>query len=330
MRNRPAVDRLPPALVISLDFELLWGTSGPVDVEASRRKMLGARDAVAYMLDLFQRHDIHATWATVGFLFFDNKEELLSCMPKEIPQYGDPRLSSYARLASIGETEKDDPCHYARSLVKRIHDCPGQEMATHTFSHYYCLEPGQDVNTFQQDLAAAKRAADLLGIELQSLVFPRNQYNAAYLATCRDQGIIAFRGNEQSWIYQAANTAGASLKRRAVRLADSYIDISGQHIHHPQRSQSGLVDVPASRFLRPASNNLRWLDPQRMTRIKHSMRCAAQGGGIFHIWWHPHNFAVDLKANASRLEDIVIYFKELRDSYGMQSLSMLEAAERVP
>ena len=46
---------------------------------------------------LFERYGIHCTWATVGFLFFDDKEELLQYLPQERPalrQSGALALSS--------------------------------------------------------------------------------------------------------------------------------------------------------------------------------------------------------------------------------------------
>ena len=40
------------------------------------------------------------------------------------------------------------------------------------------------------DLAAACNAAKAIGITLESIVFPRNQFNADYLEACRAAGLI--------------------------------------------------------------------------------------------------------------------------------------------
>ena len=55
--------------IISLDFELLWGVRDHADRDSYGQNVTGARAAVPRMLDLFERHGIAATWATVGFLF---------------------------------------------------------------------------------------------------------------------------------------------------------------------------------------------------------------------------------------------------------------------
>lgn len=62
------------ALVISLDFELSWGIR---DFESigNRNKILPTRQVVPMLLEMFKKYDIHATWATVGFLFFESKTE---------------------------------------------------------------------------------------------------------------------------------------------------------------------------------------------------------------------------------------------------------------
>ena len=51
-------------------------------------------------------------------------------------------------IARIGPNERQDPYHFGLSLVRRIKDCPHQEIGTHTFSHYYCLEDGQTPEHF--------------------------------------------------------------------------------------------------------------------------------------------------------------------------------------
>jgi hypothetical protein len=61
--------------VISLDFELLWGVRDHADRDSYGKNVLGARNAVPKMLEIFAKNGISATWATVGFLFCESKEE---------------------------------------------------------------------------------------------------------------------------------------------------------------------------------------------------------------------------------------------------------------
>ena len=57
------------------------------------------------------------------------------------------------------------------------------------------------------------------------------------------------------------------------------------------------------------------------------MEFAAQKGTGFHLWWHPHNFGVDLKNNLKFLTCILNHYKKLEEKYGMKSLTMSQASE---
>jgi len=118
------------AFVISLDFELYWGVRDRLTVDDYRHNLLGVRSVVPRLLDLFGSYQIHATWATVGFLFFDSREALLDGCPRQQPQYLNPKLSPYPHLEQIGSNEEQDPFHFAPSVIKQIASSPGQEIAT--------------------------------------------------------------------------------------------------------------------------------------------------------------------------------------------------------
>ena len=64
------------ALVISLDFELYWGMRDVRGIENYRETLLGERLVVPALLQLFQEYEIHATWATVGFMFCETRDTL--------------------------------------------------------------------------------------------------------------------------------------------------------------------------------------------------------------------------------------------------------------
>ncbi|MEM6905501.1 MAG: polysaccharide deacetylase, partial [Pseudomonadota bacterium] len=130
------------ALVISLDFELMWGVRDGHTIESYGAHIRGVRDALPAMLALFAERGIRATWATVGLLFCRDRDELLAaCPPEELrPRYRDPRLSTYAYFDQMGQSAADDPYSFAPDLVERIAETPGQEIGTHTFSHFYAQE----------------------------------------------------------------------------------------------------------------------------------------------------------------------------------------------
>lgn len=313
---------------VSLDFELHWGVQDQYSIAAYRDNLEGARLAIPRMLDMFVSHGIHATWAIVGCLFSSTKEDLLKTAPTHRPRYSQESLNAYRVFDSLGRNEEEDPYHYAASLIRQIGARPGQEIASHTFSHYYCLESGQDQETFRQDLKAAMDTASRKGYRIRSIVLPGNQWNPAYEEILCDQGFVAYRGNQPGWMYAAVTMRRQTLLRRAARLLDSYVNITGHgnHTISPVENRA-IVNLPASRFLRPVSKTLRLLEPLRRRRITTGMRLAAETGGLYHLWWHPHNFGVGIEANLAFLEEILFYFAELSTEYGMRSHTMGEIAD---
>ncbi|MDZ3952353.1 polysaccharide deacetylase family protein [Bacillus thuringiensis] len=313
-------------LVISLDFELYWGVQDTMSLEQYRENLLGVRQAIPKMLELFQEYDIHATWATVGKLFFETKSQLLNNMPRVKPNYENLSYSGYHCLSQMGESEEDDPFHYAPSLIKQIALVPYQEIGTHTFSHYYCLEPGQTAREFEADICKAVEIGNINGINIQSVVFPRNQINPHYLAICKKYGIQAYRGNEDSFIYRSSTfRENQTTYKRILRLIDAYLNITGHHIYslHTLNTQP-IINLPASRFLRPYNSNVKIFENLRLKRITNSLTKAAKENKLYHLWWHPHNFGVNLDENLHFLSKIFAQYAHLKRKYGMKSYNMQE------
>lgn len=315
---------------MSLDFELAWGVLDTLGAEgAYRANLLGARDAVPRTLDLFEEFGVAATWATVGFLFAESRDELLAYAPERRPRYTDRRLDTYTER--LGAGEKDAPLHFAPSLISEIASRPRQEIASHTFSHYYCLEPGQTFDEFAADLDAARRIAAARGHEVTSLVFPRNQYRADYMPALTRSGFTAYRGPEPNWLNRPRPGASGSSLVRAVRLTDVYLDLTGPSaVPWTDVAQpDGLANVRSSRFLRPRAANA-FLERLRWQRVAAAMTAAATRGALFHLWWHPHNFGADVAGNLEALRKHLELFVRLRDEHGFGTYTMAEVTRLAP
>ena len=87
-----------------------------------------------------------------------------------------------------------------------------------------------------------------------------------------------------------------------------------------------LCNIPASRFLRPYSKRLAFMDWLRLKRITKSMTHAAKHGLTYHLWWHPHNFGINIKENLAFLEKILLHYEELSKKYSFRSVSMQQLA----
>ena len=311
---------------ISLDFELYWGVHDSRPNYSYRDNILGSRQAIPAILALFDQYQVHATWACVGLCFFESRRQLMEGLPDRRPAYRDARASTYSYLSEVGENEAEDPLHFGASLIRQMVATPGQEVGSHTFSHYYCLEPGQDAEDFRADLVAAKLAAERLGVELRSLVFPRNQTNEDYLRVCHEMGIIAYRGSPG--FYRPQSKDEPSLLWRGLRLADNYLPLSDRSRQIGSAVPGLPLNVPASSFLRPYAPARASFDSLRLRRICSEMEKSAIEGRLYHLWWHPHNFGMHLQENLGFLELILKRYADLRSQRGMLSRNMAEVAQR--
>lgn len=343
---------------ISLDFELHWGgfEKWPLDVsrfkassrdEERKRKylsvdrnnyanyFLNTRQVIPEMLELFAEHEVHVTWATVGMLFHPTREQLLAYAPGAEPDYAVKQLSAYTyiRERGIGGDEASDPFHFAPSLIRQIVDTPHQELATHTFAHYYCNEPGQNAAQFRADLKAAQKSAAVFGKALRSLVFPRNQFNDQYLRVCLEEGITSVRSNPNDWFWDIQSTQGESIWKRLNRGADAYFPVGKANIFKLEsiKQRQGLpLCIPASRLLRPYRPGELFLNKLKVTRIKNEIAKAARQRHVYHLWWHPHNFGSHPQESLTALRSILEHFSMCRTRDGFTSLNMGEIAQLFP
>lgn len=314
-----------PTLIVSLDFELFWGMQDHVFLPDYEENILGGKAAVGKMLDIFEKYGIHATWATVGYLFGENAQQLRRYFPAELPTYADPRLSGYRCFDSIGEDERTAPCYYGRGLIDRIAAVPGQEIGSHTFSHYYCREPGQTMAQFRADLDAARAIAADQGFDLRSIILPRNQCEPEYIRAMTQAGFSAYRDEENDWIHEKIRFKPLL---RLLRLADVYLPLTGQGGYSPG-VENGIVNLVGSRMFKPFFKPLACLEWLKLRRIRRQMLHAAKNGLTFHLWWHPHNVGVHTDYHMRQLEEIFRCYEQLKEKYGMRSLNMGEAAREI-
>ncbi|MCX2739954.1 polysaccharide deacetylase family protein [Pontibacter anaerobius] len=320
-----------PIFTISLDFELYWGVFDKVLLETKQTYFSNTRHIVTELLGLFEQEEVHVTWATVGMLFAQDWQEWQEYQPTQQPTYVNKQLSAYRLQELYSQDSALDNNFFAPELVKQIANTPYQELATHTFCHYYCKEQGQTLEQFREDLRAAKRIASAKGLPAPaSLVFPRNQFNQEYLKVCYEEGINSVRSNPKDWFWK--DTVEDKLLNKVFRTGDGYFPL-GQRASFPLSSlqyEEGMpVAIPASRFLRPVNGSKPLLNKLRLKRILNEMTEAARRKECYHLWWHPHNFGDHPEQSMADLGVIINHFKQLQQKYGMVSMTMQETQEYV-
>lgn len=319
------------SLVISLDYELMWGCcewSTPEDYGKSN--IAHVPEVINRMLKLFHKYDVHVTFATVGMIMLRDKEEAISMAPAKKPSYLRVEASPYSKNYIQQIKPEHESLSFAPQQVKILNADPNIEVGTHTYCHYYCWEPGQTIDEFEADLKKAVEAAGNLGITLNSIVFPKNQVSDEYLAICAKYGITSYRGNALKY-FNEPNSKLKAVKNRIARLLDAYINVGGMTSipYDKLESKEGILNVCASRMLRPYSPRLSFLEGLRLRRIRNEMVHAAKKGELYHLWWHPHNFGANMEENFVFLENVLKTYKDCNYRYGMQSCTMNEMTEQL-
>lgn len=292
---------------ISLDFELAWGFLHKHEKYLDKEKIKCVLSIIPKILFLFKKYEIHATWATVGGIFLHEHEGLKRFKVQNKTLWDKVKNNIYLYISP--------------ELIKKIEGSPYQEIASHTFSHYYCLEK-KDIEKFEEEL---KAFSEVTNLSIESIIFPKNQIEKKFLPLCRQYKIKSYRGTPKFYPYKSCNMKNDTLMRRGLRLIDTFINIYGHGTYSLKEvKQDPLYNIASSRFLRPYSKQFQWLESLRQKRILSDLNYAAKHSRVYHLWWHPHNFSKNIKENLLFLEKILIHYRLLNKRYGLKSLNMKE------
>lgn len=319
-------DKKKGCFVISLDFEMMWGAIDLWQPKDYGNSHVGqVREVVKKLVDLFNKYQVHATFATVGLMMNHDKREATDNTPHSVPSYKEKEKSPFHNQYINHIEDNDEHLYFAPDLIEFLKEQSGIEIGTHTYSHYYCWEEGQTIEQFDADINMACKVAKENGIQLNSIVFPRNQVSDEHLKVCAKYGILSYRGNPEKF-FGNTNNRLKLLYNKASRLIDAYINWGGITYtpYHEIYLNKKPMNIPASRMLRPYIKKLRLLEFLRLHRIQKEMEHAAKNNELYHLWWHPHNFGANLKENFAFLEKVLQCYKKCNQKYGMQSFTMNE------
>lgn len=314
-------------LVISLDFELMWGGVGVWDESGYvKSNVAGAKSALLKIVKICNNYGVHLTIASVGMLMLKDKDEFVQMKPYHVPTYGQMELSPYKE--GYVQNINNASLYFVPEIFKQLEGLNGIEIGSHTYSHFFCWEKGQTIEQFSEDLRQNIKVASRFNCILSSLVFPRNQVSPEYLKIAKANGFTAYRGNAKSF-FNEPKSALSMYVMKLLRFFDSYFCLSGHNSYKYEEVENinGLWNIRASCFFRPYNDRLRFLEKLKLNRICKEIEYAAKRGEIYHLWWHPHNFGANMKENLSELETVLKCFRECSKKYGMKSYTMSELVE---
>jgi peptidoglycan/xylan/chitin deacetylase (PgdA/CDA1 family) len=299
-------------IVVSIDAELAWGFHDLDPVPSERVR--NARSGWRRLLELLEEFEIPATWAVVGHLFLEECDGVHADHPSA-PGWFD---------RDPGGTFPDDEDWYGPDLIEAVRTSSvGHEIGSHTFSH---VEFGKAYATEEIAAAELERSVELAsraGIDLDSLVFPRN--DVGHLDLLADHGFVCYRGRAPDrWFDGRLRKPGKLLAYTVGRNPPPLVT--------PTVDEHGLVDVPASLYLfsleglaGTVSSAVRGDPVLRQARL--GIDEAIQSDEMFHLWLHPNNILGP--GDAERLERVFGYVRERVDSTDLRVETMGEVARRV-
>jgi peptidoglycan/xylan/chitin deacetylase (PgdA/CDA1 family) len=308
--------------MISIDTELAWGCFDRADREERWRLEERSREVIRRLLELFERYSISATWAVVGHLFLSSCDH---CEGRTHPEVARPQhdwLPGDWFQYDPGTCVERDPLWYAPDVIEQLQQgSPEQEIASHSFSHLLFADRGCSREAATADLRECVAAAKRANVSLHSFVYPRNRI--AYLDLLPANGFACYRGADPQWY-----GGWPRIAKRLAHYADDLLALPPPTVL--PRREGSLWNIPGSVMLQGMDGIRKWIPARcRTVRGLAGLRRAAARRQLFHLWFHPINFAVDMEAMLACLEPVLKRASELRDRGELEVLTMGELAARL-
>lgn len=304
------MSRTAGSVVVSLDAELAWGLHDRHPLSAAEERRVGtARRSWSRLVDLFDDHDVPATWAVVGALLVDPDAEVGADHPLPASWF-----DAYRR----GVASRPDEW-LGRNLVEAVATADADhELASHGFSHAVFTEVSPAVADAECRLARA--VGERHGFEFSSFVFPRNRI--AHREALAANGFRCYRGDRP---YRLPPVTGL---RGAATLAGALTGTGAPPLVSPQVDEHGLVELPASLFLGGfRGRHWRTVGADPAVRLaKLGIERACRDDGVLHLWFHPNDLTDAFYVR--RVDAVLSYLAARRDETALRVETMDQVARR--
>lgn len=305
---------------ISIDVELAWGM---VDMPMTSQDYAAVdreREVVRRLLDLFSTYNVRATWALVGHL-------LLDCVAEQggtpLPDFPRPAAADEADwFAHVRDAQRHAWC--ARDIVDMLRRAtPAQEIGSHSFAHLRFDEQRTRRAAIEADIAAFTRLHADEHLPVASFIFPYNC--VGFRSLLAQAGVRAYRGVSPRWYDGVRPNA----LRRVLNLLTVALALPPRTVL-PAREPNGLVNIPDSMLWYSRRGMRRWLPPRAQVRMAQAgLDGAARHQRIFHLWFHPSNFAFDTDRHLAQFEDVLRHAQQLTKAGTLTILTMHDITRRL-
>ena len=280
---------MPATLIISFDFEIGWGdvTNERWRARQSRGTYEALRKVLPDLLQCFRRHEVPATWATVGAMFDEPSNRDFSHLPREAQSVVEGALVEASASSFDG-----------RDLFDRlISQGDLHAVVSHSYSHVPFGYRNMTDDAVEADLHRFGTALARFDLTTDALVFPENQEGSwSSLERCG---------------YRLARVSPTNRSQpRIKRLVSAVTEPPPMSI---ERKQPGCSVVRHSGSMLFNSGVGRRHRLPLVSRLADSgLREAVKTGGTLHVWAHPFNFAESAGLLAA-MDSFLGHAAELRD-----------------
>ena len=260
-----------PAFMVTIDVELGWGFIGKKEdpgFHALIRDNSACRDAVNFLLNVFEKYRIAATWAIVGHLFLNRVAEANTTNASNLKH-----KDRWAPYGSCVSTRKD-LLYYGRDIIEKVLSSPIEhEIGYHSFSHINFSKCSREVA--EDDIRKGVNLANDFGIKLESFVFPYNKIG--HLDVLKKYGFRIYRGrNLGRWDVE---------QNRTIQMINGILDQMAPPSPVESRWVQGLLEIPSSMVFSGQFPFTRLLALRCIFGINNAIR----SNKIFHVALHPWN-----------------------------------------
>lgn len=299
------------SVVISLDCELGWGRH--TDVPSGEFVREG-RSNWYRLLDLFEEFDVRATWAIVGHLALSDCDR---------PHVDHPSGERCCEQSVDGVPPEE--VWFGPDLVDAVRSAAvDHEIGSHGFTHWRFDRDGMTESSADSEFAESAAALRDSGGTSTSFVYPVNR--VGHRRQLAQNGFDCYRGPNPRIASQT------TARRRLGKLRDAVAWAGTPPIVTPSVDEHGLVNVPASLYLygfegpaRTAVTTVR-RDPV-VAKAKRGIDAAVASDGVFHLWFHPHDFEGD--GEGGRLRPVLEHLRERVESTDLRVETMGDVSRRI-
>jgi peptidoglycan/xylan/chitin deacetylase (PgdA/CDA1 family) len=291
-----------PVFIISLDTELIWGyVSYPSNkiIHMLKNDKKKARGCINILLNLFEKHNIPATWAVVGHLFLDHCEYTNGMPHKDMPRFNE----NWYSIDPCTDIKKE-PLFYGRDIIEKILSTQiKHEIGYHSFSHVPFSDCTREVA--EAEIKKGIELAKEFNITFESFVYPENKIG--HVDILKKYGFKIYRGQNSR-----GNNANKIIPLRIINFTKS--EIMGSPVEPIFRE--GIWEIPGS---------MQFSDPlfpyNLVSRAKLGTNKAIRNNKIFNVFLHPGTLLAE-PILEKKLDNFLAFVANKRDEGKIHVMTM--------